>query len=79
MKNIRRNLNIASSVVSTAKSVSSHRGANEVFAKVDHVLDRSFHVLEMAEHMKRELDSGRAQARLLNMMGSALVNGPVKR
>lgn len=78
MKNIRRNLGIASRMISTAKSMTDHPEAQEAFSKADYVVNRSFNALETVEHMKRELDSGRAQVRLLGMMSQALMNGKIR-
>lgn len=75
---IRRNLGIASRVISTAKGMTDHPEAQEAFSKADYVVNRSFNALETVEHMKRELDSGRAQQRLLGMMTKALMNGKVR-
>ena len=78
MKGLRKNLGIASRVISTAKGMTDHPEAQQAFSKDDYVVNRSFNALETVEHMKRELDSGRAQQRLLGMMTKALMNGKVR-
>jgi hypothetical protein len=78
MNKIRTRLDLAARLLSTVKKIAPSEEIHGSFAKADYVLNRSFDALDMAEHMKRELDSGRAQTRLLGMMSNALINGKTK-